>query len=249
MADLDYDPIAPDYDARYRTGGPGGVAESLDQLARQTGVRRVAEIGCGTGHWLAGIADAWRCGLDISIGMLERARDKLDAVSLVQADAHDLPLEAQSVDLLYCVNALHHFDDPAQVVSEAARVLSATGTFAVIGMDPGAGPDRWYLYDYFPGTLEADRQRYPSTERISSLMKRAGLSRTEVRPAARIRESVKGAEVFRDPILKKNGTSQLALLSDDAFRAGITRIESEIALNSSTEFSIDVTLYLTVGRA
>ena len=54
--------------------------------------------------------------------------------------------------------------------------------------------------------------------------------------------------MFGDPILKKNGTSQLALIPDEAFRAGMAQIESAIATDPSAKFAIDVTLYLTAGR-
>ena len=128
MVNLDYDPIAPECDARYQSGGPEGVAEALDQLTRPGEGWRIVEIGCGTGHWLSGLdKGSWSCGLDISIGMLQRAQTKLGAASLVQADAHRIPLESQSVDLLYCVNALHHFEGPGAVIREAARVLRVSG--------------------------------------------------------------------------------------------------------------------------
>ncbi len=246
---LDYDPISPVYDARYRFGGPAGVLNGLRQLTRSGDVRRIAEIGCGTGHWLGELESlGWTCGLDLSMGMLRKAQDKLCESRLLRADAHRIPLESESMDLLYCVNALHHFTDPSAVIAETARVLRKSGTLAVVGMDPQRDGDQWYLYDFFPGTLETDKARYPSTQQIASWMKGSGLSETRSRAAARIRNSTRGEGVFADPILHKSGTSQLTLLTDEAFRAGMTRIRSAIEDNPTAVFSTDVTLHLTVGK-
>ncbi len=146
-----------------------------------------------------------------------------------------------------CVNALHHFGEPGTVIGEVARVLRESGIFAVVGMDPQVGSDQWYLYDYFPGTLERDQERYPPTQHVERWMACAGLQHTRVRSAARIRHSLQGERIFDDPVLQKNGTSQLALLTDEAFRAGMRRIRSAIVDNPKVVFSIDVTLYLTLG--
>ena len=57
---------------------------------------------------------------------------------------------------------------------------------AIVGMDPQTEQDRWYLYDYFPGTRETDLDRYPSGEMILAWMREAGFARCERYLAARI---------------------------------------------------------------
>lgn len=241
---VDYDAVAPTYDERYRRGEPAGIAPALDAVAGGAG--RVLEVGCGTGHWLAAMATraGFACGLDRSRGMLERAGAA--GVPLLQADACALPLRAGCVDALVCVNALHHFADPPGFVAEAARVLRRGGRIAVIGMDPAAGRDRWYLYDHFPGTRETDLARYPSSARIAAWLENAGFAGVERGIAARIQGGCRGREVYDDPILSRHGTSQLALLDDGAFAAGMARIETS-ARAAEREFVTDISLALVTG--
>ena len=59
-----------------------------------------------------------------------------------------------------------HLHNPSGFVNNAHRLLKQGGTLAVIGMNPHDGRDRWFLYDYFPGTYETDLSRYPSIDAI-----------------------------------------------------------------------------------
>jgi ubiquinone/menaquinone biosynthesis C-methylase UbiE len=225
MRHIHYDQISPVYDRRYQAGGPAGVAKWLRELARQTRGRRVLEVGCGTGHWLALLpAGGVRCGLDPSAGMLDKARQRGGALSLVRGTAERLPFGQGTFDLVFCVHALHHFDDPAAFVHQARRVIRPGGALAITGMDPRTEPDEWYVYDYFPGTRETDRARYPSGSAILSWMEAAGFVQEDRRLAAVIEHDYIGNQVLTDPILLKNGTSQLSLLTDEAFEAGMARI-------------------------
>lgn len=46
-------------------------------------------------------------------------------------DAHALPFADASVDAVFCSNALDHFEDPARVLAEVARVLRPAGVLIV----------------------------------------------------------------------------------------------------------------------
>jgi SAM-dependent methyltransferase len=54
---------------------------------------RVLEIGCGRGDLLAALAPSFGVGIDLSIEMLKRARDRHPALHFICADAHFPPLE------------------------------------------------------------------------------------------------------------------------------------------------------------
>src|SRR5688500_12147895 len=76
---VNYDLIAPAYDRRYETNRFEGIAAVLDTFLSSHGCEAVAEVGCGTGHWLAaaGRLAPKVVGLDASREMLERARAAL----------------------------------------------------------------------------------------------------------------------------------------------------------------------------
>lgn len=243
MSRVDYDRVAPTYDARYRLGGPLGIADCL--LAVADGAARVLEVGCGTGHWLAELSPrvGFACGLDRSRGMLDKARAA--GVPLIHGDACALPFRGASLDAIVCVNALHHFPAPRDFIGDAARSLRPGGGIAVINMDPSAGLDRWYLYDYFPGTLATDEHRFPSGVQIAAWMEESGFTRIERGVASRIHATMRGRDVFSDPILSKTGTSQLTLISDEAFAAGMARIERDA--DAGKEFVTDLSLSSVVA--
>jgi SAM-dependent methyltransferase len=234
MKRVNYNEVAPIYDQRYSTDHLVGIEGCLQAWACQVKARRVLEVGCGTGHWLTSLGKCdFRCGLDYSAGMLAKARQKDRNLMLVQGTAMQLPFDSNIFDLVFCINAIHHFPSPAAFIHEAQRILKKGGLLAIIDMDPQTERDRWYLYDYFPGTYETDRVRYPSGEMLQGWMKEAGFQTSERQPAGHIDHDFVGREVLDDPVLQKNGTSQLALLTDDAFQAGMARIKSAVQLVES----------------
>jgi ubiquinone/menaquinone biosynthesis C-methylase UbiE len=252
MKQVDYDRVSAGYDRRYRLGGPAGIAASLHKLVRKVGARRVLEVGCGTGHWLTQIkGPTIRCGLDYSAGMLDKARQRDRSLDLVRGTASHLPFDGDAFDLVFCVHALHHFDDPPAFIGEAKRVLDHCGALAVIGMDPQTEQDRWYLYDYFPGTRELDVARYPPGEAILRWIAQAGFTGCERSLAARIVHDFMGPEVLGDPILHKDGTSQLSLLTEQAFQQGMARIKDSLQLaereGRTAVFPTDIALPMVVG--
>jgi ubiquinone/menaquinone biosynthesis C-methylase UbiE len=252
MSRVNYDRVSATYDERYKRGDPAGIARSLRELVCRVSAQRLLEVGCGTGHWLAQVRDdAIRCGLDYSAGMLDKARQGDRSLCLTRGTASHLPFCEGAFDFLFCVHALHHFDDPPAFVQEARRILREGGALAVIGMDPQTERDRWYVYDYFPGTRETDLARYPSGEALLRWMRGAGFARCERRLAARIVHDLTGREVLDDPFLRKDGTSQLSLLSEKAFLEGVARIHDALQLaerhGREAVFPVDIALPIVAG--
>ncbi len=256
MADthVNYDRIASTYNQRYEANELEGVAAALLSLAQDAGAERILEVGCGTGRWLAELHSAGRrvYGLDLSPGMLQQAYQRKGPFRLTCGDASRLPFPASSFDLVFCVNALHHFTHPCTFVSEARRLLRPGGTLAIVGMDPHSNRDRWYTYHYFEGTYETDLARFPSGGTILDWMSAAGFDGMERRVVERIWHPLFGREVLDDPFLQKHGTSQLALLTDEAYAAGLERIKIDLskaeASGETLVFPVDISLTMTTGR-
>ncbi|MGD8603623.1 MAG: class I SAM-dependent methyltransferase [Anaerolineales bacterium] len=251
---VDYDHIASEYDQRFQHDTSTGIASALQGLLEIIAARRVLEVGCGTGHWLGLAAENVNSifGLDLSVGMLRQAqRQKLPLV-LIQGRAEELPFAAGILDLVYCVNAIHHFNQPEQFIQESARLLRPGGILAVFGSDPHHPDHQWYVYDYFDGTCQTDLDRFPSQERIHTWMGQCGFEHMQSRPAQWIREEKHGQEVLEDPFLSKEATSQLTLLSDDAYQTGLARIKSDLKEASASGrelvFRSTIQIFVTWGR-
>jgi SAM-dependent methyltransferase len=164
------------------------------------------------------------------------------------------PLLAEAVfGLIFCVNAIHHFADKPKFITGAAQALRSGGTLAIIGMDPHTGQDDWSLHHYFEGTREADLARYPSADSVKGWMLDAGLVEVSSGIVEPIVYSATGRAVLQSPFLHKDGTSQLALLTKEAYAAGLERIKADLLQAEKTgrplEFAVDVSLALVTGRA
>lgn len=225
-----YNEVAASYDGRYARHDYAGTAQTLRAIAGAE-PKRTLELGCGTGHWVAQLrADGHdAAGIDPSRGMLLKASQKLAPGGLVLACAESLPFADASFDLVYAVNAIHHFADGRRALREAHRVLVPGGTVLVIGLDPNAGVDEWSLYDYFVGSREIDRARFPSTRALCAWLQSAGFEACQVSVAELIDQERTAREALRTGALDKHATSQLTELSDRAYRRGIAAIEAAAA--------------------
>jgi ubiquinone/menaquinone biosynthesis C-methylase UbiE len=249
---VDYDKIAPTFDARFTLGLYDGVLAVLRSLVRTKRPQFVLEAGCGTGYWLSALRDIVPriYGIDHSLEMLRKASDRNLSGIILQATAGALPFRDCTFDLILCVNAIHHFEEIDDFVMEARRLLGPGGALTIIGMDPHHGHDYWCIYDYFPATKATDLARYPSSGQIADAMFRAGFACVESRVACRFGQTRVGPAIFQDPELQRRGCSQMALLTDEQYAAGIERINSAIRFSKSDEppvFKVDIAMMMHCG--
>jgi ubiquinone/menaquinone biosynthesis C-methylase UbiE len=123
-----YDEFARWYE-RERSQGYHQMLDDLElELVRRYGEgRRILEAGCGTGLLLGRAADfaAYAAGVDLSGGMLARARER--GLKVVQASITDLPFADASFDLVYSVKVLAHIQPIREAMAELARVVAPGG--------------------------------------------------------------------------------------------------------------------------
>ena len=252
---VDYDQIAGKYNQRYQENRLEKIENTLVQLARQCNAQTILEAGCGTGRWLEGLASRLQAaqfiGLDFSQGMLAQARERPFPISFVQAKASQPPLKTACFDLIFCVNALHHFFDPAEFIWQTRRLLHPEGKLAIIGQVPEDRRNRWYVYDYFEGLYEIDLARFPTWGNVTDWMVSAGFEAIEWQPLHWIIDDKQGWAVLDDPFLQKHAVSQLAMLSEAEYNAGIAKIQEALqradAQNNSLTFPTRLRLDLLVG--
>src|SRR5262249_11368767 len=143
--------------------------------------------------------------------------------------AEHVPFPAGAFEVVYCVNAFHHFVGKETFIHEARRILDSGGMLAIIGMDPHGRRDHWYIYDYFKGTFETDLPRFPPMSQIAAWMTTAGFTEIGDRVVERVVNPQYGQAVLNHSVLQKTGTSHLILITDEAYAAGLNHIRQDLA--------------------
>jgi SAM-dependent methyltransferase len=144
----------------------------------------------------------------------------------VTGRAEQLPFPDASFDRVFCVNALHHISDRFAFFTEARRVLRSGGGVMTIDKDPHCDRDTWWIYDYFPETVAIDRQRFAPVRILRGELARAGFAWAESFEADHVEGSMPAAEAFAKGIVDSRFTSQLSVLTNEEFGAGVERIKS-----------------------
>ncbi|MGL4549654.1 MAG: class I SAM-dependent methyltransferase [Gemmataceae bacterium] len=136
------------------------LGDSLVELLAPRPGERILDLGCGTGHLTAKIAEAGAevVGLDPSAAMLATARQAYPRLTFVEGDARGFALGA--FDAVFSNAALHWVRPPEAAVRAVAAALKPGGRFvaefggkgnvAAIAAAYGAGLPDWY----FPGVAE-----------------------------------------------------------------------------------------------
>ena len=255
MGAVDYDAIAAEYDRRYALNDYSQVQTALLDFVANIPNGRALEVGCGTGHWLQVLGDAAVpvAGVDPSSNMLHYARTRAPVAALVRAAAERLPWRNAAFERLYCINALHHFDDKPGFIDEARRVLATGGRLLTTGLDPHIGTDRWFIYDYFAPVLEIDRQRYPSTQRVREWLRAAGFIDVHTREVQHLLTRLSAGAALDGGRLARHMTSQLAVLSEEQYEGGLQQIRGAMreadARGETLCLTADLRLYGTYATA
>lgn len=133
-------------------------------------VHTALDVACGTGHSCVALTKiaSWVIGADPSVEMLDQA-PRNDHVKYVEATAEDLPFDAESFDLVTVSSAFHWFDR-VRFLSEARRVLRASGWLVVYDnfffgrMKKNTEFEHWYRDHYLIRYPSPSRDRRPFTD-------------------------------------------------------------------------------------
>ena len=192
-------------------------------------VGQVIDVGCGTGRFSVVLAeqfDAPVIGVDLAQSMLSQAKTQVShpQVTFQEGAAEELPCKDESVDLLFMSMVYHHLTSPAQAANEFDRVL-APGGFLCIRNSTRDLLDTVPYLKYFPEALALNRARLPAKRDLIDTMEQAGLS-------LRSHEVIE--QQFADNLaeyyekIAQRGLSDLTLLADADFEAGLQRMRHEL---------------------
>ncbi len=130
-----YDEMAEIYDSRYdhRRGRAyySHISRHVMSCIPRRG--RLLDVGCGTGlfmHRYTSLGGS-AVGLDISRGMISRARARNRSSDFSTGNAEMLPFREESFDAVASLLAFSYLKNPGQMLEEAWRVLAPGGTLAI----------------------------------------------------------------------------------------------------------------------
>ena len=139
-------------------------------------VKKVLEIGCGTGNFLAVAAPDYEqiTGIDIAMRWLHLSRRrfmdaKIAVPPLVCCNAEFLPFAEDSFDLIACSSTLEFVNDQSKVLTECARTLGESGTLYINSVNRFSIAKDPYAYLWGVGFLPRKFQaRYVKWRREAS---------------------------------------------------------------------------------
>jgi SAM-dependent methyltransferase len=154
----------------------------LVAAARLRGNERVLDIATGPGYIAEAFARAARevIGVDLTAAMLaigvERTKERgISNVSFRIGDVQNLPFENEEFDVVVSRLALHHMQNPAQVVREMTRVCRLGGTVLVEDIYASEHPERAAYQDRWEKLRDPSHVRTLPISELLHLFREAGL--------------------------------------------------------------------------
>jgi len=99
---------------------------------------RILDLGCGTGQLTERLVNTFPesevVGVDLSNGMIERAKERasaIDSASFVRADALRLPFVDGAFDVVTCTESFHWYADQEAAAAELARLIAPRGRLLI----------------------------------------------------------------------------------------------------------------------
>ena len=170
------------YDDRHSFVWRAGA--SLVEMLRPEPGERILDLGCGTGHLTAKIAESGASviGLDSSLSMIAQARQNFPALKFVLSDARSFRFD-EPFDAVFSNAALHWIHDAEAVVRSVAAALRPEGKFVLeMGVKGNVGRIQRTIEDVLreSGRSPVSPWFYPSAGEYATLLEKCGF---EVRMA------------------------------------------------------------------
>jgi demethylmenaquinone methyltransferase/2-methoxy-6-polyprenyl-1,4-benzoquinol methylase len=111
------------------------------EMVKKTNPKYILDVATGTGDLAIALADSDAkkiIGLDISAGMLQVGKDKIQKkklnkrIEMIQADSENLPYPDHTFDAITVAFGVRNFENLEKGLSEIYRVLSPGGIFVVL---------------------------------------------------------------------------------------------------------------------
>jgi ubiquinone/menaquinone biosynthesis C-methylase UbiE len=200
--------------------------DALKSSIPEREIRKILDLGCGTGRFTAALGKAFECsviGIEPSAAMLSVAISQDEPnVEWKQGQAENIPLENQSVDLVFMSQVFHHLIEPQQALREINRVLISAGYLAIRNGTREHNKSLEWL-QFFPESLEIENKRMLSRQELNELV--CGESFELISQRTIYQFFADSYEEYFEKISRR-GLSALIMISDEAFQSGLQRFQN-----------------------
>jgi len=172
--------------------------------------KKILDVGCGGGFFLAGLDDSWdKQGIDINASAVRYGKDAF-GVNILEGNLRELNLPCETFDVVKMRAIIEHVPDPMDELQQVYRVLRKGGLIAV--MAPNQDSICGRIYRGKSRMVEPLHHIYCfSTKTLSLMLKRVGFKVQKVSyhyfdtPYASWKDSLKILyDVVSFNILRKN---------------------------------------------
>jgi ubiquinone/menaquinone biosynthesis C-methylase UbiE len=130
-----YDEVANIYDRQYDAGQGRAYYSHICDMVLEPLPRggTLLDLGCGTGLFMRRYEELGgrTIGLDISRGMITRARDRCGKSDVILGTAERLPFRENTFDGLSSLLAFSYLQHPEQMLADSFRVLKPGGSISI----------------------------------------------------------------------------------------------------------------------
>ena len=108
----------------------------------QSDHQKIVDVGCGAGAIISTLAKKFPekecCGVDISgarIAEAKRKTDSLENVTFYESSIYEIPIETDSVDIVYTRFLLEYLKEPVKAIAELGRIIKPGGRVVLQDLD------------------------------------------------------------------------------------------------------------------
>lgn len=228
----DYEDISLSYDNSRKAVGVEIVLGYLNMMQRPMHDLIVLDAGCGTGNYAKIIGPKVKkivC-CDISAGMLEQAKKKVDSVVMnkfdfLQADMGRLSYKNESFDVIMCNQSLHHievanglFENLQQFLYNAHLLLKSKGRIFINTIIHEQLQNGVWWADLIKPAVEHTKKIFPTDLQLADFLNNTGFK-------------VVDKVIPFHCIIQENGYHDPSSIKDAGFRRG----DSHFSLLSSEQ--------------